>query len=96
MDGSGRAPPYEEDYSLPSYDYENLFLELATALKDKNQQAIQKHVIHSNYLIEMEEIPMLLMVKYCILVAAQLGKNLDWETAQVRLSEGTLEVEAGH
>jgi hypothetical protein len=83
MDGPGRAPPYEEDYSLPSYDYENLFAELVSAVKQKDRASIQMHVLKTNNLIEMEEMPMYFMVKYCIVVAALLSKDWHWEVAQV-------------
>lgn len=82
MDESRRAPPYEDDFSLPEYDYEILYLELAQAVRGKDIDAIRHHVLTSNYLIEMEEMPMYLTIKYCIVVAALLTSE-DWVLAQV-------------
>ena len=83
MDGPGRAPPYEEDYTLPMYDYEILYHELVNSVRAKDLDAIRRHVRTTNNLIEMEEMPTHLTIKYCIVVAALLTSE-DWELAQVR------------
>jgi hypothetical protein len=82
MDGPGRACPYEDDITLPMYDYENLYLELVDAVRRQDNEAVKQHIIKSNNLIEMEELPMYLTIKYCVVVAALLIPS-DWKFAQV-------------
>lgn len=84
MEDTGRAKPYEHDVTLPEYDNEILYNELANNVRKKSIEEIRRHVISTNNLIHMEELPAFLQIKYCIVVAALLSSE-DWELAQVRV-----------
>lgn len=89
MNGSGRAPPYEEDYELPMYDEEVLFNELAVRIRTQDIEKIRSHIILTDDLENMETLTMFLTIKYCIVVAAMLIVQ-DSEYAQVRSSFSSL------